>query len=60
MVKLNKDFNTTFIFASHDEKVIGYLRRQISLDDGKVVSDLRIDAPLHSTTTAEKDLGERR
>jgi len=40
MVQLNKEFNTTFIFATHDEKVIGYLRRKISLVDGKVASDI--------------------
>ena len=39
MVQLNSDFNTTFIFATHDEKVIGYLRRKISLVDGKVSTD---------------------
>lgn len=39
MENLNKDLKTTFIFATHDEKVIQYLRRKISLDDGKVVAD---------------------
>lgn len=39
MEKLNRELNTTFIFATHDEKVIQYLRRKISLDDGQVVSD---------------------
>lgn len=39
MEKLNRELNTTFIFATHDEKVIKYLRRKISLDDGKVVGD---------------------
>jgi len=39
MEKLNKELQTTFIFATHDEKVIGYLRRIIHLEDGKVVSD---------------------
>ncbi|MEE9166569.1 MAG: ABC transporter ATP-binding protein [Candidatus Neomarinimicrobiota bacterium] len=39
MEKLNRDLDTTFIFATHDEKVIQYLRRKISLDDGQVVSD---------------------
>ena len=39
MVKLNQDLNTTFIFATHDDKVIQYLRRKISLDDGQVVND---------------------
>jgi putative ABC transport system ATP-binding protein len=39
MVQLNNEFRTTFIFATHDEKVIGYLRRKISLADGKVIKD---------------------
>jgi putative ABC transport system ATP-binding protein len=39
MVQLNKELGTTFIFATHDDKVIGYLRRKISLVDGKVASD---------------------
>ena len=39
MEKLNKELNTTFIFATHDEKVIGYLHRKIMLADGKIVSD---------------------
>jgi putative ABC transport system ATP-binding protein len=39
MVKLNQELNTTFIFATHDEKVIHYLKRKISLEDGKVVKD---------------------
>ena len=42
MEKLNKDLQTTFVFATHDEKVIGYLRRIIRLEDGKVVSDEKI------------------
>ena len=39
MEKLNKELKTTFIFATHDEKVIKYLKRKISLEDGKVVKD---------------------
>lgn len=39
MAKLNHDLQTSFIFATHDEKVIGYLRRIIRLEDGKVVED---------------------
>ena len=39
MVRLNEELKTTFIFATHDDKVIKYLRRKISLDDGKVVKD---------------------
>jgi putative ABC transport system ATP-binding protein len=39
MAKLNEDLKTTFIFATHDDKVIKYLKRKITLEDGKVVSD---------------------
>ena len=39
MENLNREMQTTFIFATHDEKVISYIRRQINLVDGKVVSD---------------------
>ncbi len=39
MVKLNQMLKTTFIFATHDEKVIQYLRRKISLFDGKLAKD---------------------
>lgn len=39
METLNKELKTTFIFATHDEKVIGYLRRKIFLKDGIVVNE---------------------
>ena len=39
MEKLNQDLQTTFIFATHDDKVIKYLKRKITLEDGKVVKD---------------------
>jgi putative ABC transport system ATP-binding protein len=39
MLELNKSLGTTFLFATHDEKVIGYLRRIIRLNDGKVAAD---------------------
>ncbi|MFH0841175.1 MAG: ABC transporter ATP-binding protein [Bacteroidota bacterium] len=39
MVKLNEDLKTTFLFATHDEKVIGYLKRKIFLKDGRVDKD---------------------
>jgi putative ABC transport system ATP-binding protein len=42
MEKLNADLKTTFIFATHDDKVIKYLHRKISLEDGKVVDDERV------------------
>jgi putative ABC transport system ATP-binding protein len=36
MENLNKDLQTTFIFATHDDKVIKYLKRKILIEDGKV------------------------
>ncbi len=39
MVNLNREFRTTFIFATHDEKVISYVRRKIYLADGKIIKD---------------------
>ncbi len=40
MLKLNQDVGTTFLFATHDQKVISYLRRKITLNDGKVIDDI--------------------
>lgn len=42
MEKLNRELHTTFIFATHDEKVISYVKRKIFLLDGKVSKDERI------------------
>ncbi len=39
MEQLNRELKTTFLFATHDEKVISYLHRKIYLIDGKVDSD---------------------
>ena len=45
MVRLNKELSTSFVFATHDEKIMGYLRRIIHLEDGKIVEDKKIDTP---------------
>lgn len=47
MVTLNKELNTTFIFATHDEKVIQHLRRKIYLVDGRVVRDEQVENSSH-------------
>lgn len=39
MAQLNKELKTTFIFSTHDDKVIQYLHRKIDLLDGRVVKD---------------------
>lgn len=39
MEKLNQELKTTFLFSTHDEKVMQYLRRTVRLRDGKIESD---------------------
>ncbi|HOV11337.1 MAG TPA: ABC transporter ATP-binding protein [Bacteroidales bacterium] len=39
MKRLNRELKTTFIFATHDEKVMEYLDRIITLVDGRVEKD---------------------
>ena len=39
MLKLNQEENMTFIFSTHDQRVINRARRVITLEDGKIVED---------------------
>jgi putative ABC transport system ATP-binding protein len=39
MKRLNRELKTTFLFATHDEKVMQYLDRIIFLKDGAVEKD---------------------
>lgn len=39
MATLNKEENITFVFSTHDQRVIDRARRVITLEDGKIVSD---------------------
>ena len=39
MQKLNQETGVTFIFATHDPRVIKYARRVVTLQDGKIVDD---------------------
>lgn len=39
MTKLNREEGMTFIFSTHDQRVIERARRVIKLEDGKIVSD---------------------
>ena len=40
LVNLNEEIETSFVFATHDEKIMGYLKRIIRLEDGKIVKDV--------------------
>jgi putative ABC transport system ATP-binding protein len=39
MEDINHDLGTTFLFSTHDDKVIRHLRRKITLVDGRVAGD---------------------
>ncbi|MEA3494670.1 MAG: ABC transporter ATP-binding protein [Bacteroidota bacterium] len=39
MERLNKEENITFIFSTHDERVVKKARRVITIEDGKIVTD---------------------
>jgi len=39
MAQLNADYGTTFIFSTHDQKIMDRARRLVTLEDGKIVSD---------------------
>jgi putative ABC transport system ATP-binding protein len=41
MEKLNREENITFIFSTHDQRVVNKARRVITIEDGHVVSDIR-------------------
>lgn len=41
MRKLNQEENITFIFSTHDQRVIDRAQRVITLEDGKVISDIK-------------------
>ena len=41
MSRLNKQENITFIFSTHDQRVIDRARRVLTLEDGKIVNDIK-------------------
>ncbi|MEA3512027.1 MAG: ABC transporter ATP-binding protein [Campylobacterota bacterium] len=42
MKKIQKEHNTTFVFATHDEKIVANVDRLITLVDGKITKDERV------------------
>lgn len=60
MVELNKELETTFLFSTHDEKVIGYLRRKITLNDGRVDKDESILLSSSRKTGTTKSPGHQK
>lgn len=44
MARLNKEEGITFIFSTHDQRVIDRARRVITMEDGKIISDENRDS----------------
>ena len=42
MAKLNEEEGMTFVFSTHDQRVIDRAKRVVTLEDGKIVSDVTI------------------
>jgi len=42
MYKIKQDYGTTFVFATHDEKIVSSAERLITLVDGQITEDKRI------------------
>jgi putative ABC transport system ATP-binding protein len=40
MLKLNEEENITFVFSTHDQRVIDRAKRVITVEDGKILSDV--------------------
>lgn len=42
MHKIKQDYNTTFVFATHDEKIVSSAERLITLVDGEIAEDKKV------------------
>jgi len=42
MHKIKQDYNTTFVFATHDEKIVSSAERLITLVDGQITEDKKV------------------
>jgi len=54
MAKLNKDEQITFLFSTHDQRVIDRARRVITLVDGRIVSDTAAVSTKHENANVQK------
>lgn len=43
MMEMNKKYNTTFIFSTHDQRVVDKARRIVTIDDGKITQDRKVN-----------------
>jgi putative ABC transport system ATP-binding protein len=43
MQKLNRDTGVTFVFATHDPRVISFANRVVTLQDGLITKDSKVN-----------------
>ena len=49
MERLNHEEKMTFLFSTHDQRVVSKAHRVITIEDGKVISDIEQEQLAHST-----------
>ena len=54
MAKLNQEENITFLFSTHDQRVIERARRVITLVDGRIVQDTAAVSTTHQNADSPK------
>ena len=57
MLDINSAGKTTFLFSTHDQRLLDHVNRQILLQDGKIVRDQNCAASLNKSKEATCDLG---
>jgi putative ABC transport system ATP-binding protein len=58
MKRINRELGTTFIFSTHDERVMAMADKLIRIEDGEIIPDRRKDS--QPTPFPERRTGERR
>jgi putative ABC transport system ATP-binding protein len=53
MARLNQETGVTFVFATHDPRVISYARRVVQMRDGLIVDDRRVDSGVAAPVLAQ-------
>ena len=48
MARLNQEEHMTFVFATHDQRVIDRARRVVTVEDGKIKSDESVQSTVGS------------
>ncbi len=60
MKRLNEERGVTFLFSTHDPRLLAYVKRTVSVEDGRVVDDETFvdgEADKAGSTTEARDLG---